>query len=414
MRSVLYRCHGVMVSCLVALVCLWSPVAAQEPRDLNTLIGPTDSALIVRNSDGHILFSKNCDTLLVPASILKVITSLAAFHILGEEFRFTTEFYLKPNGDLVIRGYGDPCLVSEEIEEATLRIAEAVPRVGNILVDDSFFAPGIAIPGQTNGSRQPYDALNSALSANFNTVAVARQKGRYVSADPHTPLVPFAQRRIEKMAPVRGRTAFLQDPEEAALYAGELFACFLDRYGCVVTGRVIHGRADPVTDRLLYTHVSRDTLSDVVQKLLRYSSNFMANQILLACGAKMYGPPGDLAKGVAAVRHYVETVLAINGMQIDEGSGLSRENRLSARMMARVLETFAPYMERMRISGNEYYKTGTLSGVSTRAGYLVRDDGERYSFVVMLNTPGKRADAIMPVVRQMVAADPAPVGYPFY
>lgn len=399
----LHRYRGAAILCLLAAALLWSPASAQEVPDLDSLVGPTDSVLVIRNSDGQVLFSKNCDTLLVPASILKVVTSLVAFYVLGEDFHFTTEFYLRPDGDLVVRGYGDPCLISQEIEAAAIRVAEKVRRVGNILVDDSFFAPQIAIPGQTSGSREPYDALNSALSANFNTVNVARQRGRYVSADPQTPLVPFAQRRIEKMAPIRGRAAFLDNPDEAALYAGDLFACFLDRHGCAVSGRVVHGKADPSKDILLLTHASRDTLAEVVQQLLRYSNNFMANQLLLVCGAKRYGPPGDLAKGVAAVQDYVKTVLSIDGMQIAEGSGLSRENRVSACMMSRVLSAFEPYTERMRVSGNEYYKTGTLSGVSTRAGYLFGPDGQRYSFVVMTNTPGKRADTIMPAVRRLVA-----------
>ena len=114
-------------------------------NSLSHRVGPMDSVLVQRIDDGHVLFSQNPDTLLVPASILKIVTSLAAFHLLGEDFRFTTGFYTRPDGDLIIKGYGDPGLVSEEIDAAAFRVAARVSRVGDILVDDSFFAPSIAV-----------------------------------------------------------------------------------------------------------------------------------------------------------------------------------------------------------------------------------------------------------------------------
>jgi len=397
--------RNVAVLTAVMMLCAVAVVPAPAERPLSRTVEPGDSVLVQRMDDGRVLFAENPDTLLVPASILKIVTSLAAFDILGKDFRFITEFYTTPGGDLVIKGYGDPSLVSEEIEAAAFRIAAMVPSVGDILVDASFFAPGIAVPGRKTGSSQPYDAVNGALCANYNTVNVTRKDGRYISAEPQTPLLDFARRRIERMDPFAGRAAFIEDASAAALYAGELFAWFLKKHGCHVSGKVTCGRVEKGTDTLVFTHVSSFTLADNVEKLLHYSNNFTANQLLLACGAKAYGPPADLARGVAAVQEYVKTVLSIDGMKMVEGSGLSRENRISARMMAGVLAAFEPHAGRMRVSGNEYYKTGTLSGVNTRAGYFLYEDRPRYLFVVMRNTPDRSADAFMPEVRKLVESD---------
>ncbi|WP_167320875.1 D-alanyl-D-alanine carboxypeptidase/D-alanyl-D-alanine-endopeptidase [Desulfosudis oleivorans] len=397
------RTVAVLATAMVLCTVAFAPAFAERP--LSQLLEPGDSVLVQRMDDGRVVLAENPDTLLVPASILKIVTSLAAFEILGKDFRFITEFYTTPGGDLIIKGYGDPSLVSEEIEAAAFRIAAMVPSVGDILVDASFFAPGIAVPGRKIGSSQPYDAVNGALCANYNTVNVTRKDGRYVSAEPQTPLLDFARRRIARMDPFSGRVAFIEDASAAALYAGELFAWFLEKHGCHVSGKVACGRVEKGRDTLEFTHVSSSALGDNVEKLLRYSNNFTANQLLLACGAKAYGPPADLARGVAAVQDYVKTVLAIDGMKVVEGSGLSRENRMSARMMAGVLAAFEPYAGRMRVFGNEYYKTGTLSGVNTRAGYFLYEDGPRYLFVVMSNTPGRSADVLMPEIRKRVESD---------
>ncbi len=90
----------------------------------------------------HTLFRypHRCNPRLVPASALKIITALAGLHILGPEFRFQTKFYLSPAGELGIRGYGDPMLISEEWRRITGNLAEKqeIPRkLKGIFLDDS-------------------------------------------------------------------------------------------------------------------------------------------------------------------------------------------------------------------------------------------------------------------------------------
>ena len=88
-------------------------------------------------------------------------------------------------------------------------------------------------------------------------------------------------------------------------------------------------------------------------------------------------------------------MLGIENLIIAEGSGISRDNRVSAAQMDQVLQEFLPYHYLMRREGREFYKTGTLNGISTRAGYIKKTDGDFYRYIIMFNTPGKSTDALI-------------------
>jgi D-alanyl-D-alanine carboxypeptidase/D-alanyl-D-alanine-endopeptidase (penicillin-binding protein 4) len=88
-------------------------------------------------------------------------------------------------------------------------------------------------------------------------------------------------------------------------------------------------------------------------------------------------------------------MLDIEDMSIVEGSGISRDNKVSAAQMDQVLQEFLPYHNLMRREGREYYKTGTLHGISTRAGYIESADGGLYRYVIMLNSPDISTDFLI-------------------
>ena len=92
---------------------------------------------------------------------------------------------------------------------------------------------------------------------------------------------------------------------------------------------------------------------------------------------------------------YLRNVLGIRDVSVDEGSGISRQNRISATDMMTALEAFQPHRELMRHDGHEYYKTGHLNGVRTRVGYVESRNGGFYRFAVLVNTPGKSTNRIM-------------------
>ena len=133
---------------------------------------------------------------------------------------------------------------------------------------------------------------------------------------------------------------------------------------------------------------------------MRYSNNFMANQLLIASGAKAFGPPGNLAKGVRAARTYAADRLGLSHLRLTEGSGISRGNRLTAEQMLTVLAAFEPHRRLLRKNGREWFKTGSLKGIRSRAGYIEGASGSLFRYVVMINTPGKTTDAVLRVLKE--------------
>ncbi len=113
---------------------------------------------------------------------------------------------------------------------------------------------------------------------------------------------------------------------------------FLNSMGFNFSGTVTPGRVNEAEDKLIYRYVSRFSLAQIISKLLEHSNNFTTNQLFITSGIEALGPPGNLEKGVAAALDYAANVLQINNMSIVEGSGISRQNRVSAYQMLRVLE----------------------------------------------------------------------------
>jgi D-alanyl-D-alanine carboxypeptidase/D-alanyl-D-alanine-endopeptidase (penicillin-binding protein 4) len=354
--------------------------------------------LLVASPEGRIVFSKNETRKCVPASTLKVLTGLAALHHLGKSYRFHTEFYRDSDKNLKVKGYGDPLLISEVWQEIAQALASRLQRVNDLVLDDTYFADEI-IPG-VGSSTNPYDAPNGAVCANFNTVFFKRDNtGRIVSAEPQTPMTPLALKKIQLLGLSKGRYTFSHHGREAARHAGELLAHFLEKSGKVSHGEVRSGEVDP-GDQLVYTYYSIFTLEQGLKKMFEFSNNFMANQILIALGAHVHGPPGTLSKGVRVISDFSGEVLHLNDVEIAEGSGISRKNRLSALDMLAVLRRFEPYRALLVRDGCVLYKTGSLRGIRTRAGYIENRSGKPYYFVVFINNSDADIDSILDCVKK--------------
>ena len=371
--------------------------------DLEHLIGDRD-AVLVSDPKGHIIFSKNVDKKLIPASTIKIFTALAAIHYLGPDYKFFTEFYMDRHSNLKIKGYGDPLLISETVETMIHRLSMILHAEFNILndlvLDDSFFDASTVIPG-VNISYEPYDAPSGALCVNFNTVNFMRNKnGVYVSAESQTPLLPFILSRVKASQMDHGRIVLSSQRNEITRYAGHLFFYFFKKEGIRLNGSLKLGRVQKGADKLIYRYVSSFSLMQTLSKLLEYSNNFIANQLLITVGAKTYGIPGNLEKGVRAALIFAKNILEIDHIQIEEGSGISRKNKISARDFYKILNAFIPYYFLMRHTDQMFYKTGTLKGIHTRAGYIKKKNGELYPFVLMINTPGKSPKPMMDIIQR--------------
>jgi len=389
------------VTAVIALYSFQVP-AAYGGKGLGCLSAITEKdAVLVADPNGKVLYQKNEMRKCIPASTLKVLTALAVLDHFGPEYRFRTEFYLDASQCLKVKGYGDPFWVSEVLEEVAQALSGKIHKFRSLVMDDSYFAPDIVIPG-SDGTTNPYDAPVGAISANFNTVAFQRdRKGRLVSGEKQTPLVPFAREQISAMGLGPGRHTFFHDSQSAARYAGELLLYFLKDQGVVCDGSVRFGRVGP-NDRLVYTHESALHLDSLVQSMLKTSSNFMANQLFLALGAARYGPPATLSKGADAISRFAREKLGLNAIHIVEGSGLSRENRVSAMDMLAVLKSFRPYKDLLRRKHGVYYKTGTLNGIRARAGYIQNSAADVYYFVIFFNQPRCRMNETLQCIRNAV------------
>lgn len=401
LKSVSFAVVSACVILLLPAVC-----AARRAPAFLRLIGPGD-ALLVAGPDGRVIYGKNETNKLTPASTLKILTALAAIDRLGMGYRFKTEFYRDPEGNLKVKGYGDPLLISEEWQEIAQSLAPSLREFKEMIVDDTYFGRDISVPG-VGFTTNPYDAPLGALCANFNTVYFKRDdRGRIVSAEPQTPMTPLALEKVRSLGATAGRYTFSPAGSEAARYSGELLAHFLAEKG-VQAGGVVRPGAVEGSDTLVYTHNSSFALEQILEKMFEFSNNFIANQVTVALGAAVYGPPGTLAKGVRVISGYARDVLHLPGIDIAEGSGISRLNRLSAADMLVVLKGFEPYRHLLVRKGRILYKSGTLSGVRTRAGYIEGGAGRPYYFVIFMNKSGADIDSMLEyVVKSVEGQQPA-------
>jgi len=378
-------------------------------QSANTWAGTDgDPTALIRNGayavtrDGKIIASHNLDQPLIPASICKLLTGLAGLAYLGTEHRFETGFYQDDNDNLYIKGYGDPFLVSEEVALISAELHKTgITAINHIYLDDSSFALADNVDG-AGDSLNPYDVASGGLTVNFNTINLKiAPDGKITSAEPQTPLLPLMSELGKNLAPGEHRINISTNKSNIPQLTGELFGNFLESAGIKVNGQIA-SRKVPESGRLVYTHLSSKTLTDLLEGLLLYSNNFIANQIFLTAGAKLYGYPATWEKGRKAMAAFIDKdkLLANAAIKLAEGSGLSRNNRLTARAMLHILDRFKPYARLLPEGNGVRIKSGTLTGVYSYAGYF-RENGNPDGFVIILNQPVNNRDEILQILQKI-------------
>lgn len=415
---------------------------------------------VIKASSGEVLFDRKGLMPLLPASVMKLVTTASALHYLGPAFRFRTEFLSAGergggviDGDLIIRGGGDPKLTPEAVwlmvEE--LRRMGLTEIEGDIVVDDSFFDGHKSPPSwKAKRSSRAYDAGIGALSVNFNTIAFHI----YPAQKPGAPLIVGVEpaagevRLINKsltsnkkrgkvtvrkmnsknkkvfiikgaMKPGAKKKIIYLNVDEPWRYAGEIFLAYLNRAGIKTKGKIIRGVA-PANAKLLYSHKSQP-LAVTLRELNRYSSNFMAEQIVKTIAANISGKPGAHRSALGLTKKFLlESGVNVEGVKLMDGSGMSRQNRLTARAITDLLEKMAgrfdigpDFISSLGIMGVDgsvgkrliaspakafaRAKTGTLNGVSSLAGYVEGKSGELFAYAILMNKNRcyyKKADTI--------------------
>ena len=387
-----------MWSRLLLLAFLLLPVhALASPKEKVAALAPSGLVLVM-DAEGKELVAQNADQPFVPASVAKIVTAWVAMQVLGGDYRFQTSFYLDRDRVLYVRGGGDPFLISEELALLAPALVAAVGKdpLTGMVIDTSYYPSGLQIPGVEDSNRS-YDAINSALAVNFNTINAVRSGNKVQSAEKQTPITPLAISEFRARGPNgRGRISLSQDPAVSVRYAGELLAAFIARAGGSVKGKIStgpvpasHSPSKTGVDALMPVYVHRQSrpMTVILAEMLRGSNNYLANQVFLEIGAHRRGGPVSLEKSLQVTNELLAAHGLAGAIQLEEGSGISHGNRFTARGLAKVLNLFAPHTA-LLVSGKggAAYKTGTLDGVRTLAGYTSTSSQGQVRFVISLKS----------------------------
>ena len=369
----------------LALLLLAAPALAGVKENVAAL-APAGLVFVI-DAKGNELVAQNADEPFVPASVTKIVTAWLAMEVLGGDYRFETRFYLDDKRVLYVRGGGDPFLISEELAPLATELVAAVGKkpITGIVLDASYYPSKLRIPG-IEDTNESYNALNSALAVNFNTVSAVRSGNKVRSAEKQTPITPLAITQFRLRGPKgTGRISLSQDRTVSLQYAGELIAAFIAQAGGSVKGRISIGTV-PKGAEPVYVHRQSRTLSQILRELLRASNNYIANQVFLEIGGHRLGGPVSLEKSLQVANEMLAAHGLAAAIHLEEGSGISRDNHFTARGLAKVLELFAPHADLLHGRDGGMNKTGSLEGVRTLAGYADTSSHGRVRFVISLTS----------------------------
>jgi D-alanyl-D-alanine carboxypeptidase/D-alanyl-D-alanine-endopeptidase (penicillin-binding protein 4) len=368
----------------LALVTL-APLHGASSLDLPKLV-PNGSVRVEREDGSPIIQYRDAEQF-VPASVLKIATALCALDNLGRDYYYETLFFSDGAGSLFIRGSGDPSLVSEILEGIAIELAKQMHSLDRIVIDTSLFDDDLRIDGSER-SINPYDAKNAAFVGNYSSAQLTHTKqGTVLSAEPQTPLTSLARQAGLKLP--RGKTDRVNlssDWRVGVKYGGELLAAFLEKHGVRGPKQVqigaVSGRAKEI-----YRHRSPQNLAEISQTMLKYSTNFTANQIFLTLGIHKFGEPATVEKGQQAMRECLLNSVGWRDFHVEEGSGLSRRNKVTAQQMTTLLRSFERYKFLLPEQQGFLAKTGSLRGVNSLAGYFyVPGEQQPLRFSILINS----------------------------
>lgn len=395
----------------------------------------------------------NIDTPRNPASIAKVVTTWTALDMFGPTYTLPTRIFTNGpikgdvlQGDLVIKGYGDPFLVIEDFWALVGQIRRAGIRQidGDIIIDDSEFLVEEDDPAAFDGKGDAlYNVLPNALIVNFKSIDFVFNanpaagkvnittvpelanldivnhiklssgpcQGNNLTAALH-PLAAGAASGAEQIEfggqmPARcDRFQTSRAIMTPAAYTYGAFKALWQQWGGTLKGG-FRVAAKPPTARALLTWQSRP-LAEIIRPLNKWSNNLMARMLLFTIGTRDNPAPVTRAQGEAALlKHLQSRGLDVSGIVIDNGSGLSRTTRVTSRFMTSLLvqawraPSMPEFMASLSIAGIDgttrrrfrggaergrmHLKTGSLQNVSSVTGYVHAHNGKTYAVNVMVN-----------------------------
>lgn len=411
------------------------------------------SVVVERIGQPTPLIALNADTPMLPASTMKLVTTYAGLSILGPDYRWRTSAYADGDvdrngvlhGNLYIQGTGDPKLVPEELIDLVDKIRQTgITGIdGALVLDKRFFDPSTRdLPPFDDDATAPYNVGPDPLLYAFKSLSftltpapdgnvgidvipalaqlqidnsLRASPGACVGVDSAlTPNVtPQPNGTVEALFsgdyPLRcgPRTINVAVLDHSAFFAGGFLALWRSAGGTF--NGTTHEGPVPTGARLVATHRG-PVLSDIVRDINKFSNNVMARNLFLTIGAVVDKPPATPAKSAEVIERFLRTQgLAMPGLTLANGSGLSREEHVSARALADLLQnanaspvaqvfvaslpiagvdgTMRNRLRNEPVLGNAHIKTGTLNDVRAIAGYVAADNGESYVVVSLINAP---------------------------
>ena len=442
--------------CLLLVTCVAGANEAELPFGVQSALNvrnvPNDTlSIYVEDLDtGETLLQWQDQVPRNPGSTIKLLTTLVALDVLGPAHTWSTDVFALGevhsgtlDGDLLIRGSGDPFLVTERVWQMLRRVRQAGVHeiTGDLLIDDSLFA--IAAHDPAAFDRQPLRAYNVAPNALLMNFKVVRywfepeldSNGVRVTLDPALTNLDIDNRLT--LAPGRCRgyqrgiaitanetvdeiTFSGKFPQGCKRYAMDrtalthnefvfgLFTSLWRELGGTFEGEWVN--APTPEDQEPLVSFESLPLADVIARVNKHSNNVMARQLLYTLSAEVLGKPGTEAGGRQVVGDWLDSKgLQFSELAFDNGAGLSRAVRMTARDLGSMLR-FAwkqPYMPEYVsslslsgmdgtltyrfddpvLAGNAHLKTGSLDHVTAIAGYLQSRSGRRFAVATLQNHP---------------------------
>jgi serine-type D-Ala-D-Ala carboxypeptidase/endopeptidase (penicillin-binding protein 4) len=403
------------------------------------------------------LVNMNAEKAFNPASTMKLVTTYAALGLLGADFRWKTSLHLRGalqgdvlTGDLIFKGTGDPKFVIEDLVEmiASLRKAGLREIRGDLVLDEAYFDIGDGSVDAIDGDpSQPYNVKPSATLMNFKaTKFVVSPGAQYpLSTDPvlaDTPIINevtfvkggcrfsaaglnIRDAGTEAQPAIRISGSYSPSCGETSTFAATLshrqFAHGFFKAAWLASGGVFTGKtrfernaAQVSKSPVWFSWVSPRNLGEVTKDINKFSNNVMTRQVFLTTSAEVLKLPGTLERARRSVITWLDRQgLNFPELVIDNGSGLSRQERISAQHLAKLLQSAAgsPYSDLIReslplvgndgtmarrlvndpVAGRAWIKTGSLNDVRSIAGYVDAASGVRYCVVMLVNGPRAQA-----------------------
>lgn len=348
-------------------------------------------AVDVVSTDGRVILSRNAEQLLLPASNQKLVTAAGVMELLPPDFRFVTEFRLGPDGILYAVGGGDPGITASTIDDVVESLADlGVVELADVVVDPTRHVATRTAPGWLPRN-VPWD--------------IGPMSGFMIDRNWH---------RVD--------AAYVADPD---LGNAQYIVSLVEEAGVEVEGTGAVATA-PIPDHPVVARVSSPSLAALVDTMLRWSDNVLAESLVREVALVSAGV-GDTPVGTAAIGAHLRS-LGLDIVVAGDGSGLSRDNEISARQLTDLLRwargrpwwptmyeglapasgtgTLASRLDADTTVGNVRAKTGTLADVRALSGVVTTIDGVELEFSLLVNGPdaGLAVDAMDQIVTILASA----------